>query len=34
MDKTLFDFDDDVDNLSLVSERYKVLPQATLNKEN
>lgn len=24
MDKTLFDFDDEIDNLSNVSERYKV----------
>lgn len=26
IDKTFFDFDDDIDNLSEVSERYKVLP--------
>lgn len=38
IDKTLFDFDDDVDQLSQVSERYKVqfmdLPEDSAQKRN
>ncbi len=38
IDKTLFDFDDDVDQLSQVSERYKVqfmdLPEDSAYKRN
>lgn len=32
MDKTLFDFDDDVDHLSDVSERYKQTQLAIINQ--
>jgi hypothetical protein len=32
MDKTLFDFDDDIDKLSEIEERYKVTHDPNLNK--
>ena len=32
MDKTLFDFDDEIDNLSEVSERYKILVASQVAK--
>ena len=33
IDKTLFDFDDDIDNLSEVEERYKAFPTADIESK-